>query len=341
MEDDGQQNEEIFEIDPFDAVVGQIESSSDSDQSDDEGSDFSDLSDIEDNDTVEVPTNLQHIREMVKKLDAILKLVFDHFDYNQSPLAHPTPTPCSLIPNHDSPPFPMDGHQPTSSVPPLESRRAAQFNTLLSIFERTILCTFKSRYTQFLVFWYASLDPEFCDVFQGMLVSKALLEQAQPFVTRAAAASYIASFVSRAQFIDREGVRRIVGVLCDFLQNHLDVFDAESNSPLNPAQHHIFYAVAQAVFLIFCFRWRDLQENDHEDADEILDDLRTAKKWICELDIIQRLITCPLNPLKVSVLAVCHLITSLTFRLGLFRKCRDAIRQSRSSHGFHILLLNP
>jgi len=36
---------------------------------------------------------------------------------------------------------------------------------------------------------------------------KALLEQDQPAVTRAAAASYIASFVSRAQFVDREGAR--------------------------------------------------------------------------------------------------------------------------------------
>ena len=110
--------------------------------------------------------------------------------------------------------------------------RRAQFHTLLAIFDRTILRTFKSRNTQFVLFWYSSLDPEFADLFQGMLVSKALLEEDQPPVTRAAAASYIASFVSRAQFVDREGARRVVQVLCNFLRARLDVFDAMARDAL-------------------------------------------------------------------------------------------------------------
>ena len=52
------------------------------------------------------------------------------------------------------------------------------------------------------------------------LPSKALLEEDQPPVTRAAAASYIAS--SCAQSVDREGV---VQVLCNFLHARVDVFD--------------------------------------------------------------------------------------------------------------------
>ena len=235
--------------------------------------------------------------------------------------------------------------EPSFSPPSLESRRATQFNVLLSIFERTILCTFKSRYTQFLIFWYSSLDSEFCDIFQGMLVSKALLEKSLPIVTRAAAASYLASFVSRAQFIDRDGARRVMGVLCDFLRDHLDVFDSDSRSgiaPLNTAHYSVFYAVSQAVFLIFCFRWRDMLEIGDDDTDELSGGMRMRKKWMSELDVVQRLITCPLNPLKVQhYFSMCHKIASLTVYSGLFGKCRNAIRQGFSSHGLHILLHHP
>ena len=175
---------------------------------------------------------------------------------------------------------------------------------LLSIFDRTILRTFKSRYTQFLVFWYSSLDPEFSDLFQGMLVSKSLLEEDQPAVTRAAAASYIASFVSRAQFVDRESARRVVACLCNFLRSRLDIFDAVNTAgapPPSMAHHSIFYAVAQAVFLVFCFRWRDLLE-ENDDVDEFTPTSGPAKKWMPELDVLQRVVQSDLNPLKVSVL---------------------------------------
>ncbi|OBZ70320.1 hypothetical protein A0H81_09607 [Grifola frondosa] len=45
------------------------------------------------------------------------------------------------------------------------------------------------------------------------------------------------------------------------------------------AHHSIFYAVAQAVFLIFCFRWRDLLEVQ-EDVDEFAAGGGPAKKWM-------------------------------------------------------------
>ena len=320
-EDDTEQTEEVFEIDPFDAVLGQeeVNSSSEGDQSDIEDGELSDLSDIEDDEEgVDIPTNLQHIRDMVKKLDAILKLVFDHLDRNQTPDVHSPLKPCfPILSPPDTSSHPMDNvDQPPFSAPSLESRRATQFNVLLSIFERTILCTFKSRYTQFLIFWYSSLDSEFCDIFQGMLVSKALLEQSLPMVTRAAAASYLASFVSRAQFVDRDGARRVMGVLCDFLRDRLDVFDSDSRSgitPLNIAHYSVFYAVSQAVFLIFCFRWRDMLEIGDDDTDELSGGMRMRKKWMSSLDVVQRLITCPLNPLKVRhPLPIYHQIASLT-----------------------------
>ncbi|KAG5733538.1 RNA polymerase I-specific transcription initiation factor rrn3 [Termitomyces sp. T112] len=352
--------EVVFELDPFDTVVGQEGDDADSeDGSDDDDDDDGDLSDIsstaevmdDDIKNPELPPNFAHLQDMVKKLDSILTLIFDHFHRNHTLITTtgnlPLPSPLPDLPPIDGSPS-MSSLSIPSSTPALspqvqppkkanpsgnktktslrqeqpaadspERRRdilRTQFHTLLAIFDRTILRTFKSRYTQFLLFWYTSLDPEFADIFQGMLVERALLESSTdgfshistPIVTRAAAASYIGSFVSRATFVDREDTRRVVGVLCEFLKAHLDrveeiMREGGTGAEIGGmAQHTVFYAVAQTVFLIFCFRWRDLLE-DEEGDDEFLIGRKTegGTRWIPQLGVLQRVVTSILNPLRV------------------------------------------
>ncbi|RDB19882.1 RNA polymerase I-specific transcription initiation factor rrn3 [Hypsizygus marmoreus] len=340
--------EDVFELDPFDTLVGQEGDDSDSENGDDDdGDNLSDISsaagDMDDEAKApEVPTNVTYIQDMVKKLDAILTLIFDHFHRNHtsittsgtlqlppplpdlppldllsppfmsSPIQSPRTISLSSLPSLQPsglvsaeyiPPTPPSATPTPSTSPSAETRKAllrTQFHTLLAIFDRTILRTFKSRYTQFLVFWYTSLDPEFADIFQGMLVERALFDTTAahaviPVVTRAAAASYIGSFVSRATFVDREGARQVVGVLCDFLTAHLDGYSAGAT-----AQNTVFYAVAQAVFLIFCFRWRDLLEEKEDGDDELLIGSadKGGKKWMPKLSILQRVVRSSLNPLR-------------------------------------------
>ena len=397
-EDENVEDHDIFELDPFDVVVGQegdsLSDSEESDENADDGDNFSDLSsdygDMNgDGVHVEIPTNIKHIQGMVNKLDAILTLLFEHFQRtyesaSASSLSKPL-SPLELLPlpplspaapslsmssSHMSSlsfnpssaplsstaptiaPIPTPQSQPTTKAPIRQTEQyfRIQFQALLSIFDRIILRTFKSRYTQFLLFWYTSLDPEFADIFQGMLVDRALLgadpqhyggsttaedgdesatskaHMVTPELTRAAAASYIGSFVSRATFVDREGARRVVGLLCDFLNAHLESVEQAlragwADSGVNgvsstQGQHTVFYAVAQAVFLIFCFRWRDLVNDDMGDDDDesrlYLDSNRmigrsvrkpmnnNKDKWMPELGILKRVVVSVLNPLKVK-----------------------------------------
>ncbi|KAF9232157.1 RNA polymerase I-specific transcription initiation factor RRN3-domain-containing protein [Melanogaster broomeanus] len=305
LEEDGTlDNGDVFEFDPFDVVVGQEGDDEESDAEQEDG-DSDGSSDVSTDDgsgnsdgEPDLPANARHMHDMVNKLDSILKLIFDHFNRLHyiteavvlSPPSTPRPSAFSSPVDSLRSPSPL-------SAESVRSMRTAQFHTLLAIFDRAIIRTFKSRYTQFLIFWYSSLDPEFNDLFQGLLVEKALLGQDVPAVTRAAAASYLASFVSRAQFVDRDAARRVINVLCTFLRSHLDVFDSiiqAGQEPPGMAHHSVFYAIAQAVFLIFCFRWRDLEE-DFDDADAC----RGRKKWMVELNVVQLVITSPLNPLKV------------------------------------------
>ncbi|KAF8806334.1 RNA polymerase I-specific transcription initiation factor RRN3, partial [Phlegmacium glaucopus] len=394
-EDESVEDHDIFELDPFDVIVGQegdsLSDDEDSDEDDDDGDNFSDLSsDAGDMDGdgvhVEVPTNIKHIQDMVKKLDAILTLLFQHFQRtyeafsaSNSSVSFGSPSPLELLPlpplspatpSLSVPPMPFMSFDTSSTplaapvvismptpqsqqttkapIPHTEQYFRVQFQSLLSIFDRIILRTFKSRYTQFLIFWYTSLDPEFADIFQGMLVDRALLgadpqrygestttedehsamanaHMITPELTRAAAASYIGSFVSRATFVDREGVRRVVGVLCEFLNARLECVEqvlraGQATSGAAGAfsaqgQHTVFYAVAQAVFLIFCFRWRDLVDDDMGDDDDeprlyldssgmigrrIRKPINSSKdKWMPELGVLKRVVVSVLNPLKV------------------------------------------
>ncbi|KAG8914688.1 hypothetical protein FRC00_011471 [Tulasnella sp. 408] len=260
----------------------------------------------------EEKTSLKKVTEMLAKLDAILKLLFEDLNVAGALSHHPQPrssssdsesglsTPTSTKSTPDSSPE-------EETLESLQATRRSQFLTLLTIFDRTIIPTFKSRYTQFLLFWHSSLDPEYTDLFLGLLVSRALFEPDQPAVTRSAAASYIASLVSRGLFVDRDSARRTVGLLCQYLEGQLDHADdllseAQQNRELGPdglkisaSQFSVFYAVAQAVFLVFCFRWRDFEITPDENEESVN---RAGRKWVAELDVVQRMITSPLNPLK-------------------------------------------
>jgi len=279
---------------------------------------------------------------MAVKLDAILKLVFDHFNNTHAS------SPPVVVYGYASR---LSGTTPQWLLPLTAEQgralRRSQFRSLLFIFERTILRTFKSRYTQFLLFWYSSLDPAFTDNFLGLLLHKALVEVDQTPVTRAAAASYVGSFVSRAQFVDGESARRVIGLLCAYLARELEVY-AEVDSPTHTSQYTVFYAVAQAVFLIFCFRWRELQveSGQEEPSDDVwvANDGPSIKKWIPELDVVQRVIVSALNPLKVR-----YLLQSMPYQCdiyhkstaGVFRQRCKAIRSGGPDHWLHVLLLHP
>ena len=357
----GQEQVEVFDLDPFDTVVGQ-ETSNDLEDEDDDGSedggdDFSDLSTeagSQDNDDappfIQAPLDLERITEMVNKLDAILKLLFDHFD------RPPSSASASASPSEPSTPAPMRSSPPLSPIspnatslrtpPPLPladpMAQLAQFHALLAIFTRTILCTFKSRYTQFLLFWFASRDATFADIFLGELVAHALLEPSASEVSRAAAASYIASFVSRAMFIGHDEARGAVRVLCRFLEHQVDVLEGAGSDGSDAAPPGVFYAVAQAVFLIFCFRWRELVEGDADGEQDLL--AGTPKRmWMAELSIIQRVVACPLQPLKVALPPVqfrlcTHAHAFRFFFLVLLRERSASVRARRARHWVHVCL---
>lgn len=330
----GDLDREIFGYqveDVLDQVPNEDDDASEADSDSDAGSDVAsidDLSDLEeaaddddenddaqnkaqDEDELD-PKVVLKLQRTTAKLDAILKMLFSYLtqqDFqpkssSSSSTRHSTPT----------------GSRPTSP-----QRQSAQhskdnlFEALLAIFDRTVLRAFKTRHTQFLLFWFASQHPDFADRFVGTLLHRVLHEADKPVLTRMASASYLASFLSRAKFIDSSTIKGAVGLLCEWLDDQLHLVSPSptssgflpgpgrirgSSSSLGPNQFAVFYSVTQALLYIFCYRWKDLLVEEEEDPDEdmLLNTLdgSTGRKWLPELHAIKKAITSSLNPLKAS-----------------------------------------
>ena len=324
--------------DPFDSLIGQ---DPDSDDSGDEigANDLEDsLSDIssENNDDLankeeDPAVHAPYIRDMVVKLDAILRVVFGYLQ--------------NVVERDDA-----SG----------DTQQEAHFHALINIFQTKILKTFRSRYTQFLLFWFASVKRDHADIFLGVLVTKAL-DMANPDsegagqldtahtgvdydIIRCTSASYVGSFVSRAAFIDADTTRHVVSFVCNFIDMHLSAVEQVSlseqeGSDFNEGKHAVFYALCQALFLIFCFRWRDL-EIVEEEADEGADEngWRKRKHWFKPLDVVQRMIVSELNPLKVGLYIYIRRSRPLTLHSGLFSSGCPSIRKDRTSYWLRLLL---
>lgn len=286
------------------------ESDQDSDEETDDGS--VGLDDIDSDDDEEITANhrsvsererLRQVRELVDKLDAIMVTLFTHLETLDTRYAQ------------------ISKGLPSFHLTPARAitLRADLFSNIIQIFTRTLLPTFKSRHVQFLLFWFSSLDQDYSDMFLGMLLDKAIYSNGDdnqgdldsvhdtdevPIILRIAAASYVASFVSRAKYIATEDVRSVVLNMASFLDAHLDAQSSGAFGNLDSqGPHALFYAICQACLYIFCFRWRDLQTfpDEEETGDEGDDDDEErngpSARWCQGLDSIKRAIMSRLNPL--------------------------------------------
>ncbi|KAF9436231.1 hypothetical protein BGZ76_004519 [Entomortierella beljakovae] len=256
------------------------------DGSDDDDSDSESGSESgSDSEAVEV--SVLNIKDMTRKLDGMLFLVFTY-----------------LKSHIDS--YPLSG---PNSLPPAPIQEL--YVELLSIFMKTILQTFKSRHTQFLLFYFISISPQFSDFFLGALAQK-ITDRAQPQVVRVSAAAYMSSFVARAKYLDIRQVGMVIQALSGFALDTIEQVDTGSNVLPDSERYSVFYAVVQAMLYIFCFRWKVLtvesaktesNKDDFESAGMIVGSMDNApgsiRQWHPDLSSLQRIVTSRLNPLKI------------------------------------------
>ena len=123
---------------------------------------------------------------------------------------------------------------------------------------------------------------------------------------RLTACAYLASFIARGSHISSKAISEIFNVLCHYLDDMRRRYEPNCSGP-DRRHYALYYAVAQAVVYIFCFRWRDLvvgsttpeQDSEEFDEDEILAEGRDLAWQPGVKDVMHRNIYSKLNPLKV------------------------------------------
>lgn len=261
------------------------------------------------------------VKAMKQKLDGMLLYFFRHleecmgarpvstpaaemaaFNLSSTASSSGTSTPTAECAN------PLSASVPAfaaSRVPSTPAQSLSHFQTLLTLFTRQILPTASTQHTPFLLFFTSSLTPSHTDLFLGLLVSQALYgtssaspNHSQPLslAQRIASTVYIGSIVCRAKHVTDEQAKQVMTYLLAYIDGKM-----HQSKPEDPP---LFYAVCQAVMLIFCFRWRAFGSD--KEGESVVGEMELEGesvegdgRWMRDLDVLQRVITSDLNPLLV------------------------------------------
>jgi len=222
--------------------------------------------------TTEEAERLQSLRAKVAKMDGTLDFLFEYY----SPLIE-------------------DGSTPQHNV---------AFQQLISHFTTFILPR-RSRHTQFLIFHFAQISRQHTAFFAERCLQIAMNQAGMPLL-RLTACAYLASFVARGAQIPSDTLHGIVEHMCDYLNIMKANYERTCRGP-DRRSYPLYYAIAQALLYIFCFRWRDLiisGDDDGEDDEDILFDGRDLR-WAPNIkEVFTNNIYSKLNPLKICSPAI-------------------------------------
>ncbi|CAB4288004.1 unnamed protein product [Prunus armeniaca] len=158
------------------------------------------------------------------------------------------------------------------------------FQTLLDSFMKTVLTAYKSKFSQFVIFYACALDPGNCGVtFALKLEDKFFCSTTVPNI-RMSAVAYLASYLSRAKFLSVSVVAGTLERLVDWCFKYVEMQDDE----INPEAHRIFYSGCQAIMYLLCFRMRSVMDDPQ------------LKPWLVRLPL-ESILNNKLSPLKVCL----------------------------------------
>ncbi|XP_010499599.1 PREDICTED: RNA polymerase I-specific transcription initiation factor rrn3-like isoform X2 [Camelina sativa] len=128
------------------------------------------------------------------------------------------------------------------------------FEILFESFENYILNTCKTKFSQFLMFYACSLDPENCGVKFASKLLEIYLSSNKTRLNRMSAVSYLASYLSRGKFLPPSFVATMLKRLVDECAEYCRT----CNDGMKPKAHQVFYSGCQAILYVLCFRMRSI-----------------------------------------------------------------------------------
>ncbi|KAF1989709.1 RNA polymerase I-specific transcription initiation factor RRN3 [Aulographum hederae CBS 113979] len=174
------------------------------------------------------------------------------------------------------------------------------FPVILHQFVNTVLPSYRSRHTQFLIFHFAQSSPALIERFTESCAN-IIQDMTRPRLVRMAAAAYLSSFIARGARIPARMVKDVVDLLASQLEKLRSRYEIDCQGP-DYAQYAPFYGAMQALMYIFCFRWRDLIMLDDDSApfqDEDIFDCQNLHWHPGLFDTLDKCFHSRLNPLRI------------------------------------------
>ncbi|CAM8916475.1 unnamed protein product [Rhodiola kirilowii] len=162
-----------------------------------------------------------------------------------------------------------------------DGRLEKVFDTLLWSFKTTVLNTYRSKFTQFIIFYTCSLDSKNCATKFARTLVSIFYDCGEQHISRMSAAAYLASYLARAKFLEFEFVADMLKSLVNWCLNYCRSFSASKTAlnvwgprslnlgeteismmagGVNPKAHRLFYAGCQAIIYVMCFQMRSFEE---------------------------------------------------------------------------------
>lgn len=252
---------EDFEEELGKALSGETDNFSATEESD--GSDYSDDSDID-----EEVVRLKELKSNLVTVDSILDMLFEYYT-------------------------------PSFSASASRKESVETFDILIRQFTSSIMPTYRSKYSNVLLFKFAQTNPSNTDVFMSRCIEIACEGSNSP-IMRQSAAAFLASFIARAKSLPKDEVIASVSLLTEWLHYFYEERVPSCRGP-DVRLYGGFYAVFQGLLYVFCFRWRDLIISDgNDDDDELGLNIHGDRKWGARVkETIELLVASIFNPLKV------------------------------------------
>ncbi|KAE8077854.1 hypothetical protein FH972_016374 [Carpinus fangiana] len=130
------------------------------------------------------------------------------------------------------------------------------FEHLLVSFRITVLTAYKSKFAQFVMFYACALDPKNCGVRFAMLLSDIFVCKEYPLPFRMSAVAYLASYLSRANFLSAPLVAGMLKRLVDWSLEYCKTKGGE----MSPTSHGLFYSACQGIMYVLCFRMKSMMD---------------------------------------------------------------------------------
>ncbi|XP_022740014.1 RNA polymerase I-specific transcription initiation factor RRN3 isoform X1 [Durio zibethinus] len=199
-------------------------------------------------------------------------------------------------------------------------RLAKVFETLLRSFLLTVMTAYKSKFTQFVVFYACSLDPENCGMRFAIMLADLFVQDSHPQSTRMSSVAYLASYLSRAKFLSASFISSMLKRLVDWCLEYCNTHDVD----INPNAHRVFYSGCQAIMYVLCFRMK------------VFMDVPRLKSQL--LMPLEQILKHKLNPLKVCLPSVVEEFLRQAKAASLFTVSKtfifDGLLESELSRAF-------